>query len=116
MNYLKCKDYPCIKVRELLEDDDKLDYLFMKCRCLNPSTVEQESRKELQCDLCRIETIIEGIADGKLECPNAAELGILCSESKLPLTIFLSYDWWHTQKLSCFGKAKYWFQLLLSKE
>lgn len=72
-------------------------------------------KKELQCDLCRIETVIDEIAAGKTDYSNV-EVARLCSEHTLAVMAYMNFGVWHTLHLSHYESAKFWIHYLFNKE
>lgn len=115
MNYFKCRDYPCLKVKELLKATDKIGYLYGACKALQPSYLESLSKTELQCDLCKMETVLEEIANGTTSYPNSSVVRFI-SDHTILLMIYMDQKWWKGVKFSLYTSVKQWIQLLLSNK
>lgn len=115
MNYFKCSDYPCRKVKELLKATNQIGYLYGACKALQPTCLESLSKEELQCDLCKIETVLEKIANGTTSYPNSS-VARLTSDHALLVMIYMDQKWWEGERFSLYASVKYWIQVLLSNK
>lgn len=113
MNYFKCCYYPCPKVKKLLKETDKIGYLYQSCKALQVSDPKYLSKIELQCDLCKMETVLEEVIDDTTYYSNSS-VARFTSDHTLLITIYMDEKWWNGVKPTLYISVKHWIQILWS--